>query len=79
MRIVRGNHDQEALYQDLVQAARGQLPDDGDYDCAIHGSGEHLLVILSESGTRELSWQWAGTREAIVKEFKRWIGRRKPN
>jgi hypothetical protein len=79
MRILRGNRDQEALFAGLVQAARGQLPDEGDYDCSIQGSGQHFLVILSDSGTREIVWEWAGTPAAILKEFQRWIGRRKPN
>jgi len=79
MRILRGNPDQEALFTGLVQAARGQLLDEGDYDCSIQGSGQHFLVILSDSATREIVWEWAGTPEAILKEFQRWIGRRKPN
>jgi hypothetical protein len=79
MRLLRGNRDQEALFEGLSQAARGQLPGEGDYDCSIQGSGQHLLVILSYSGTRQVAWEWAGTPAAIVKEFQRWIGRRKPN
>jgi hypothetical protein len=79
MRILHGNRDQEALFAALEHAARGQLPSEGNYDCSIQGSGQHFLVILSESGTREIVWEWAGTPEAILKEFQRWIGRRKPN
>jgi hypothetical protein len=79
MRIFHGSHGQEAVFASLMQAARGQLPDEGDYDCSIQGSGQHFLVTVSNSGTRDIVWEWAGTPETILKEFQRWIGRRKPN
>jgi hypothetical protein len=78
MQIIRGNRDQDRLFTRMMQAVRSQ-PLNGTYDCAIHGFGAHLLVVLSDSVSGEPVWHSSGEADAILRDFEKWLGRQKPN
>ena len=75
--IIHGNRDQEALFARLLQVTDRQLP--GEYNCALQGSGQHMLVMLSGAKSGEEVWHYAGSPQTILKEFQRWLGSQKPN
>jgi hypothetical protein len=67
------NRDQELLFERLRASAAKVA---GSWDCTIEGSGDNMVVLVSEPASDHVVWTHLGSPAGIEGAFEEWLNRR---
>ena len=67
------NRDQEQLFEHL-RASVARVT--GSWDCTIEGSGDTMVVLVSEPASDQVVWTHLGSPAGIEGAFDEWLKRR---
>jgi hypothetical protein len=68
-----GHRDQEQLFERLRASAARVA---GTWDCTIDGSGDKIVVLVSEPASGQVVWTHLGSPAGIEGAFEEWLNTR---